>query len=290
MKKSVFIIIIISVALFVGCNKNDGSSDGGVTKKVHKIYISDNNSEKELYQLVNWTDDGLVKEIRNFYDGNVKLTFKYNTKKQVIEIEYDNGYKHVYEYNDNDWIKRINYFHNGNFFSYEEYKFENSKISEILSYYRNDLVELDKKSNMKGLYTKKNFMDPIIYYKSEGDNISGEEFQLNFTEKYEWAGNNISKIIYNQEFLYYSHTIITEYKYDYMHNPLLGTYMEFLANKNNITESKEYVKLINGSSEEEETTVCKYTYTYDKDGYPVSVKTEPDDDEPYIMYYEFLDE
>ena len=118
------------------------------------------------------------------------------------------------------------------------------------------------------------------------------EYEYDFT----WSGDNLVTIYLSSQYGDYSYYDTTMLTYDNEHNPLQiqsgielvgewsGDYRMFLSANNVLQVHSRYVEA--GYSGEE---VRTYSYTYDDDGYPVSMTYTWDSDEPIhvtFTYYE----
>lgn len=277
----------------ISCEKeNDGKYNP--QKKIQKIYY-DYDGEKELNEVWNW--DGKKLSSIDFYSGGEIFSsafYSYDNKKRIVKIEEGTEILDVvYE---NDKIKTINKFYDGDLEESFNMIYDNNTLSKIewVCYDIYKRVHERKLVPLAGLifqdYDNLEKAMRIIRSQQKGDKADTVLLELT------WSDKNVSHIFaYNVDTP--EETLDASFTYDNKINPMKGwisiwfdeeiglwddSYYTYSSYGNVLTA--EYVYKDNGV--EDDRYFMNYVYEY-KGKYPVKVTFVEDEDYSYTRYYEY---
>lgn len=293
MKKlsKIMIITLLSVFVFASCEKEEG-----VFNPKQKIHKTSSTYEEMTEVLVNgtwqtvgddkyagpsevWVWDGNLLSSIRYYDGiNMEYEehYQYDKDNVLIRVSNDEGDAYEYVYGDSQ-LKEIDYFYGNELEGRIMVSHDGKKISKLtmqidyakaFSALRHILPAGDSK-NMKKAFAqlKKN---------SKND----EEMYINF----EWDGDNVSKITFNDEG---EIIVMMSFTYDKKKNPYYGLFD--ITRTDDMLDITDFSGLSKNNvtslcfSEDGETYMEDFTYTYDGK-YPVAVVSKivfEDEEEGY---------
>ena len=267
MKRTLFILAMILCSVMLSCKPQDetgggdnsGNSGGGNDGNLMGIY----NPEKKIKKISEYVIYNI--DYPGYEDYRVcDEEFVWYDDK-LIEINRV-GYAYydcfsLYTYNENNQIESLKHNHDG---EYEYlYRYKNGKLSEIITdnYAGDDLsckINYDNSNRITGIYAE---------FKNNGEVSYNESWHV------VWQGDNIKQVTnYENDGDVYDHV----YEYDDKINPFYGLFASIIK----LSPSGTYIydfRLLNVSKNnctvriDNNNHKTTYTYSYDDDGYPISV-------------------
>ncbi|QLL58125.1 MULTISPECIES: hypothetical protein [Empedobacter] len=247
------LLSIISTSIFTSC-KNDDNGD-----------LTSNNEKKVIkkikstgYEFINGTETQDVSEGTFIYDKDYKKllnvnytngmisTYKYDTNDNLITVEY-NGATNPLE------NSTLNLFYNGNKLAYTQ-TVESGTITQRNEYYYNNLGKFNKE---------------IVC--SNGSACNGDQNAI-----YSYTNNNITSVIDKTFGSWFSDGMKNLYEFDKSNSPyknsqevirILQNQFMHSYSENNVVKETQYWSLSNA----EPNRIVTYTYTYDKDNFPILI-------------------
>jgi len=230
---SILGVLAITLSLFVGCNKNNGSPS------VSPVY---------LLSVIKTTANGKLT------DSSV---YKYDTQNRIIEFtDVPNNNTDVkYIYDANGHLNEVDTYHNNLIYTKSIYTYSTNSINQQVNSYSNGSV-----ASTSNLVLTINSSQQITKVGVDANDYN--------TYTYDASGNQATYNQYISNNLtgpYYAYV----YTYDNNKNPFLNTKGDFYvsqygASVNNVI--KQTVTSVNSSTP----YVFNYTYTYNTDGYPIT--------------------
>ncbi|TGN23727.1 hypothetical protein [Empedobacter tilapiae] len=247
------LLSIISTSIFTSC-KNDDNDD--LPSKNEKKVIKKIKSTG--YEFINGTETEDVSEGTFIYDKDYK---------KLLNVNYTNGMISTYKYDTNDNLilveykgatnplenSTLNLFYNGNKLAYTQ-TVESGTITQRNEYYYNNLGKFNKE---------------IVC--SNGNTCNGDQNAI-----YSYTNNNITSVIDKTFGSWFSDGMKNLYEFDKSNSPyknsqevirILQNQFMHSYSENNVVKETQYWSLSNS----EPNRIVTYTYTYDKDNFPILI-------------------
>ncbi|WP_312313869.1 hypothetical protein [Empedobacter brevis] len=264
------LLSIISISIFTSC-KNDDNGDlpSNNEKKVIKKIKSTG------YEIINGTETEEISEGTFIYDKDYK---------KLLHVNYTNGTISTYKYDVNDNLISVEYkgatnplenstlnlFYNGNKLAYTQ-TVESGTITQRNEYYYNNLGKFNKE---------------VVC--SNGNACNGDQNAI-----YSYTNNNITSVIDKTFGSWFSDGIKNLYEFDKSNSPYKNSQevIKILQNQfmhsyseNNVVKETQYWSLSNS----EPNRIVTYTYTYDKDNFPILIVGKDEKGDNYFkVEYEY---
>ncbi len=287
------IITLLSVFVFASCEKEEG-----VFNPKQKIHKTSSTYEELTEVLVNgtwqtvgddkeagpsevWVWDGNLLSSIRYYDGiNMEYEEHYQYDKNNVLFRVSNDYygdAYEYVYGDSQ-LKEIDYFYGSKLEGRIMVSHDGNKISKLT------IQEIDFDKAFSALRhilpagDSKNMKKAFAQLKKNSKN--DEEMYINF----EWDGDNVSKITFNDEG---EIIVMMSFTYDKKKNPYYGLFD--ITRTDDMLDITDFSGLSKNNvtslcfSEDGETYMEDFTYTYDGK-YPVAVVSKivfEDEEEGY---------
>lgn len=283
------ILVVAAMMLtFAGCKKeevyNPKEGEYNPKKKISRIFEETSYSNgKKLRETWTWNGN-LLDKIADSY-GNFAM-FEYDDK-QLKTVRFSDGDRMEFTYNVDNKVTACNCYGDGKLEGTYTFTHDGSKISKIV-YTRCDN---DKKSMQSGkAHLLLNYIMPGTKLAENVDRllltkVTKGKGNFTYTMSFEWDGDNVSKVTYEDTKQSESETI--QYTYDKMSNPYYCSLYHYMDDDESHRLSKNNVTKVVYTDSEGDYDEETFTYTYDGN-FPVQQKYFDNEDNYYrITYYEY---
>jgi hypothetical protein len=250
------LILALPLLLIFACKKIDNSSNSNNNNNNNNNTTVVKDTGCFLTQFSEVTASGQDDHIDSYTWQNGQLI-------QLVRKYKDAVYKDVYRYNSSNQLERVEYYENDSLIQVQKYSYG---VNEI----KVDLIQDIDSSHLTFTLTNGH----VAEYK----NVSFYQNVISvFDQKCTWKdGDLIKEDIYNND----SFVASEIYEYDNKQNPELKKPDAFQRSRNNVI--RQYVVDSKGNKSSE----ALYTYTYNTNGYPVTV-SETSSFESYTASYTY---
>ncbi len=276
-KRLLTFLLVTFLFSLVSCHK-DGVYNP--KRKITKLYHQPVNGEKYCYQEWNWNGKLLESIVHLLPSGASNAITKYYYENDRIKEIRDYGRSILFSY-DKSHIEKVEVFYGGKLETEIRFFHTKNKITKI------EFTEFDSKSNaahLQGLFSLHTFDNIQNFY--ENRDIKDNKAVTFWSIEYIYEGNNV----FQEKYIEGNLISIYTFKYDKKINPfyhlLYGsdsfTYID--VSKNNI------VSITYSDNAGSESYDRIFTYTYDKQDYPISSKYKnmKNQYESGTTFYEYL--